>query len=77
MGIAQAGTSDSESAQQLADALESLIAQLGLPTRLQDAGVQHQDLERVAQSFSARGAVPAQVGASTLAEIQVLLESAW
>ncbi len=77
VGISAQTTSDPQAVQELARALQDLIAGLGLPTRLRDIGIDHVDIQRLAQAFSARGAVPPQVGASTVTEMAALLEQAW
>jgi alcohol dehydrogenase class IV len=77
LGLAPPKGFDNDAAQRLADGLEAFIKRLGLPTRLRDAGIVSQDLQRIARQFTAREAVPAGAGASTETEVLELLQSAW
>ena len=77
LGFSSADKSDEESAPILADQIEEFIQQFDLPTKLHEVSVSKQDLQHIAQQFTARNAVPPGAGASTEAEVMGLLESAW
>jgi alcohol dehydrogenase class IV len=74
--MAGQGSPDAEAASRFAEALQVLIAQLGLPTRLRDVGVSPEDLKRIARQFAGRGASLTGADPENEADVMALLESA-
>jgi alcohol dehydrogenase class IV len=69
--------SPDEAASRFAEALQVLIARLGLPTRLRDVSVSPEDLKRIARQFAGRGASLTGADPANEADVMALLESAW
>ncbi|HEV8716007.1 MAG TPA: iron-containing alcohol dehydrogenase [Candidatus Binatia bacterium] len=77
LGIVSSHHPDAEAAHSLAEALQALITQLGLPTQLRDVAVSHEDIERIARQFARRGASLTGAGPVSEADVVALLESTW
>jgi len=75
--VAEADTRDEVAARLLAGRVRSFIEDLGLPTRLRDAGISKDDVARVARQFVSQGGSLAGSASATGAEVWSLLESAW
>lgn len=70
-----AGGDDQNKAQLAADAVAGLVAQLGLPQRLRDVGLQQADLPTIAQSLIAQA--KARRVALPEFQIETLLTQMW
>ncbi len=77
LGVASQQSPDAEAASRLADALQALITQLELPTRLRDVEVSRKDITRIARQFAGRGASLTGVAAASEVDVMALLESTW
>jgi len=77
LGLATRSGTVAEAAAALADGLARLIAELGLPARLGDANISHDDLAKIARAFAARGGSLAGNRPASEADVIDLLESAW
>ncbi len=77
LGISSSHNPDGEAARSLAEALQALITQLELPTRLRDVEVAREDITRIAQQFAGRGASLTGTTPASKADVVTLLESAW
>lgn len=77
LGISSSHNPDGEAARSLAEALQALITQLELPTRLRDVEVSHEDIARIAQQFAERNASLTGAGPASKEDVTALLESTW
>jgi alcohol dehydrogenase class IV len=57
LGVARAGVCDADQAEAAARAVATLVATVGLPTRLRDVGVPEEDLDTCAEASLADGAI--------------------
>ena len=74
--VAQPDTSDRDASNRLAEKLTALIAELDLPERFRDVGINHEHLRVVASRFAARRASLITGQAATEHQVISLLESA-
>jgi maleylacetate reductase len=74
--VAQPGTTDRDASNELTERLTALIAELGLPERFRDVGINREHLRVVASRFAARRAALITDQAATEDHVISLLESA-
>lgn len=77
MGISLAGRSAEAAAEEAVQRVHDLIAQMNLPQRLCDVGLQKADLPHLAQVALQSRAVQSNPKPITAAQIEALLEAAW
>ena len=73
--VAQPDTSDRDASNRLAEKLTALIAELGLPRRFRDVGIDREQLHTVASRFAQRGASLLTDEAATEDQVISLLET--
>ena len=73
--VAQPDTSDRDASNRLAEKLTALIAELGLPRRFRDVGIDREQLHAVASRFAQRGASLLTNEAATEDQVISLLET--
>ena len=77
LGIATKEVDDADAAGWLADEIHRLIAALGMPTRLSEAGVARESIAVIARHFSRRGGTLVGGSPATTSEVADLLERAY
>jgi maleylacetate reductase len=75
--VAEADTPDEVASHLLVKRVHSFVEDLGLPTRLGDVGISHDDVARVARQFVSRGGSLVRDASAGEAEVLSLLEGAW
>jgi maleylacetate reductase len=77
LGIVPRVASDQTASNGLIDKLQTLVAQLGLPTRFREIDISHEQLRLVANRFAQRGASLVSDESANEKDVFSLLESAW
>ena len=77
LGIVPRDEPDQTGSNGLIDKLQTLVAQLGLPTRFREIDISHEQLRLVANRFAQRGASLVSDESANEKDVFSLLESAW
>ena len=77
LGIVPGDARDQAASNGLTDKLQTLVAQLGLPTRFREVDISHEQLRLVASRFAQRGASLVSGESANERDVFSLLESAW
>jgi alcohol dehydrogenase class IV len=77
LGIVPGDARDQAASNGLTDKLQTLVAELGLPTRFREVEIRHEQLRLVANRFAQRGASIVSRQSLNESDVFSLLESAW